>query len=144
MRRLKIINLLLLILYPFAWAAPLLRAGLLPLFVQSEISLLSGLLSLWHSDVFLALIVFTFAFLAPYAKLVGLVMVHFKLVEGRLLPVLRQLGRLAMADIVLIALHIAVAKEIGFGNVETSWGLYLLTGCIMVSFAISHLTARQL
>lgn len=144
MRRLKIINLLLLILYPCAWAAPLLRAGLLPLFVQSEISLLSGLLSLWHSDVFLALIVFTFAFLAPYAKLVGLVMVHFKLVGGRLLPVLRQLGRLAMADIFLIALHIAVAKEIGFGNVETSWGLYLLTGCIMVSFAISHLTARQL
>ena len=46
MRRLKIINLLLLILYPFAWAAPLLRAGLLPLFVQSEISLLTGLLSL--------------------------------------------------------------------------------------------------
>ena len=51
------INLSLLILFPIAWFAPLMRAGLLPLFGLKEISILSGLQSLWGTDVFLALVV---------------------------------------------------------------------------------------
>ena len=43
----KILNLALLVLYPVAWAAPLMRAGLLPLFKLDEISVLTGLQSLW-------------------------------------------------------------------------------------------------
>ncbi|MGB1236047.1 MAG: paraquat-inducible membrane protein A, partial [Planktomarina sp.] len=48
---LRILNLLLLIIFPIAWFAPLLRAGLLPLFGLSEISVMSGLQSLWGTDV---------------------------------------------------------------------------------------------
>ena len=50
-------NVVLLILFPIAWFAPLMKAGLLPLFGLSEISVISGLQSLWESDVFLALLV---------------------------------------------------------------------------------------
>ena len=61
---LRIANLSLLILFPIAWFAPLLRAGILPLFRLSEISVLSGLQALWKSDIFLALIVTIFALFA--------------------------------------------------------------------------------
>ena len=40
---LSVANLSLLVLYPVAWFAPLLRAGVLPLFGLKEISVLSGL-----------------------------------------------------------------------------------------------------
>lgn len=58
---LRYANLALLVLFPIAWFAPLMRAGLLPLFGLSEISVISGLQSLWESDVFLALMVTFFA-----------------------------------------------------------------------------------
>jgi hypothetical protein len=48
-----------------------------------------------------------------------------------------------MAEVFLIALYITVIKGIGIGTVETAWGLYLLTGCILTSLVLSHLTARQ-
>jgi uncharacterized paraquat-inducible protein A len=136
-------NLALLVLFPVAWFAPLLRAGLLPLFGLSEISIVSGLQSLWQTDVFLALAVTFFALVAPMAKTVGLALVHFDLLDTRALPALQMLGRLAMADIFLIALYITVAKGIGVGRIEVAWGLYLFTACILASLAISHLTAHR-
>ncbi len=54
---LTVANLSLLVLYPVAWFAPLLRAGVLPLFGLKEISVLSGLAALWDTDVALALVV---------------------------------------------------------------------------------------
>ena len=139
---LHLANLALLILFPLAWFAPLLRAGLLPLFGLSEISVISGLQSLWASDVILALLVTFFAVFAPYLKTIGLTLIHFDLASPRLLPALHVLGKLAMADIFLIALYIVVVKGIGMATVETAWGLYLFTGCILASLAISILTAR--
>ena len=47
LRLLTALNLALLILFPLAWTAPLMRAGLLPLFGLDEISVLSGLATLW-------------------------------------------------------------------------------------------------
>ena len=47
-----------------------------------------------------------------------------------------------MADIFLIALYITVVKGVGLATVETAWGLYLFTACVLASLAISHLTAR--
>ena len=96
---LRVANLSLLILYPVAWAAPLLRAGVLPLFGLTEISVLSGLKSLWDTDLFLALIVAFFALVAPYVKTVGLTLVQFRLIGPRALPVLQAIGKLAMADV---------------------------------------------
>ena len=137
------INLLLLVLYPVAWFAPLLRAGLLPIFGMSEISVLSGLQSLWQSDVFLALIVTLFALFAPMLKTLGLALVQFNLLERRALPVVNIIGKLAMADIFLIAVYITVAKGLGVGTVETAWGLYLFTGCILASIALGLYETRR-
>ena len=66
---LKLANPSLLILFPVAWFAPLLRAGIdLPLFGLSEISIVSGLQALWQSDVTLALLV---TFFAPKGPLIN-------------------------------------------------------------------------
>jgi uncharacterized paraquat-inducible protein A len=140
---LKYANLALLILFPISWFAPLMRAGLLPLFGLNEISVMTGLQSLWGSDVFLALVVTVFALFAPYLKTIGLALLHFDLLDARMLPALGVMGKLAMADIFLIALYITIAKGIGVGRIETAWGLYLFTGCILVSLAISTLSRRD-
>lgn len=141
---LRIANLSLLILFPIAWFAPLLRAALLPLFGMDEISVVSGLQSLWGSDVFLALVVTFFAIFAPYLKTIGLALVHFDLLKPQTLPVLAYLGKLAMADIFLIALYVVVVKGAGRVTVEGGWGLYLFTGCVVASLVISMLTAHRI
>jgi|UniRef100_UPI00404882B6 uncharacterized paraquat-inducible protein A len=138
------VNLALLVAFPVAWFAPLMRAGILPLFKLSEISVISGLQSLWDSDVFLALLVTVFALFAPYLKTIGLALVHFDLLSPKLLPVLAWLGKLAMADVFLIALYIVLTKGVGIGKIETAYGLYLFTGCILVSLVVSALTPRIL
>lgn len=140
---LKYLNLALLVLFPVAWVAPLLRAGLLPFFDLNEITVLSGLQALWEKDIFLALIVTFFALFAPYLKTIGLALVQFRLASPRLLPALGFLGKLAMADIFLIALYIVLAKGTGIGRVETGWGLYLFTGCVIASLLISLAAKRR-
>ena len=132
-------NLALLIAFPIAWFAPLMRAGFLPLFGLSEISIISGLQSLWQTDVYLALLVTFFALFAPYVKTLGLALVQFDLLSVRVKPVLTLLGKLAMADIFLIAVYITVSKGIGVGRIETAWGLYLFTACIIIQLALGFL-----
>lgn len=136
-------NLTLLVLYPVAWAAPLMRAGLLPLFGLSEISVLTGLQALWDTDILLALLVTAFALVAPYMKTVGLALVQFNLLSRRTMPALALMGKLAMADIFLIALYVTIVKGIGIGRIETAWGLYLFTACILTSLAISIAETRR-
>ncbi|PCD77694.1 paraquat-inducible protein A [Pseudothioclava arenosa] len=142
-RALRYLNLALLVLFPLAWVAPLLRAGLLPFFELDEISVLSGLQALWQKDVFLALVVTFFALFAPYLKTIGLALVQFGLASRKIVPALSMLGKLAMADIFLIALYIVLAKGVGLGRIETGWGLYLFTGCVLASLAISILEKRR-
>lgn len=143
MDKLKWINLALLVLYPVAWAAPLMRAGLLPLFGLSEITVLTGLKALWETDVFLAGVVTAFALVAPYAKTIGLALVQFRFISRGALPTLGVMGKLAMADVFLIALYITIVKGIGIGTIETAWGLYLFTACILASLFISLAEARR-
>ena len=140
---LRLANLSLLVLFPVSWFAPLMRAGLLPLFGLSEISVISGLQSLWKTDVFLALMVTLFALFAPMLKTLGLALIHFGQMRRRALPWLTVLGKLAMADVFLIALYITLAKGIGVGRIETAWGLYLFTACILASLVVSHLTGKS-
>ena len=140
---LRVANLALLVLFPIAWFAPLMRAGLLPLFGLSEISVISGMQALWESDVALALLVTFFALFAPYLKTIGLALIHFNMMRRKVLPALSWLGKLAMADVFLVALYIVVIKGVGFGKVETAWGLYLFTACILASLAISFLTSKH-
>ena len=140
---LRLANLALLILFPIAWVAPLLRAGILPLFGLSEITVISGLAALWQTDAPFAALVTFFAIFAPYIKTLGLSLIHFNLMRPTYLPFFSLLGRLAMADIFMLALYVVVIKGIGIGRVETAWGLYLFTGCILASLAISIATAKR-
>jgi len=144
MRPLRLLNLSLLVLYPLSWFAPLMRAGLLPLFGLSEISVMTGLQSLWSSSMFLAILVALFALVAPYVKTIGLALIHTGRIGPRLKPVLDGLGRLAMADIFLIALYITITKGIGVGRIEVAWGLYLFTFCILTSLFISWKTQQSM
>ena len=137
-------NLSLLLLFPLAWAAPLMRAGLLPLFGMSEVSVLSGLGALWRGGEWaLALLVAAFALVAPMAKTVLLALIHLSRAPARLLPAVQLMGKLAMADIFLIAVYITLAKGLTVGRVETAWGLWLFTGCVLASLAVSIETARR-
>jgi uncharacterized paraquat-inducible protein A len=139
---LKTATLSLLILYPIAWFAPLMRAGLLPIFGLSEISVITGLQSLWGSDVVLALLVTFFAIFAPYLKTIGQALVQWHLLDARVQPVLHVLGKLAMADIFLIALYITLAKGIGLATIETAWGLYMFSACILASILLGLFTGK--
>lgn len=136
-RLLLFANLALLVVFPIAWFAPLLRAGLLPIFRLDEISVISGIRALWQTDPFLAGLVALLALAAPYAKTLALAAVQLGVVSERILPVIRWAGRLAMADVFLIALYIVIARGVGVGRVETAWGLYLFTGAVLASLVIS-------
>jgi uncharacterized paraquat-inducible protein A len=133
---LRLANLALLVLYPVAWAAPLLRAGFLPLFGGTEISILSGLGTLWAEDLPLFLVVALFAIVAPYAKTLALAALHWGLLPARWMPLLGLASRLAMADVFLIALYVVIVKGVGVGYAEIAWGLHLFTGLVLASLAI--------
>ena len=113
------------------------RAALLPIFGMDEISVVTGLQSLWGTDAGLALLVTFFAIFAPFAKTLGLALVQFNLMSPRTLPALHVIGKLAMADVFLLALYIVIVKGAGYVTLETAWGLYLFTGCILASLVIS-------
>ncbi|GLS87221.1 paraquat-inducible protein A [Cypionkella aquatica] len=136
----KYANLALLVLLPIAWFAPLLRAALLPIFGMDEISVITGLQSLWGTDPGLALLVTFLAIFAPFAKILGLALIHFGLLSPKTLPTLQILGKLAMAEVFLLALYIVIAKGAGYVTIETAWGLYLFTACIAASIFIAHKT----
>ncbi|MDJ0859315.1 MAG: paraquat-inducible protein A [Dinoroseobacter sp.] len=132
-------NLSLLVLFPLVWAAPLLRAGLLPLFGLAEISVVSGIGALWEEAPVLAVLVALFALVAPYAKTLTLAAVQLGWLQEK--PVwLTWLGRLAMADVFLIALYIVAIKGVGLGRVEVAWGLYAFTALIILSLVLTYLT----
>lgn len=139
---LKLFNLVLLILFPIAWTAPLARAGLLPFFKLPEISILSGIASLWDTDFILAILVALFALVFPILKTLLLAGVHWQLLTPRALPLLAIAGKLAMADVFLIATFIVLAKGVGVGRVETAWGIYLFTACVLMSMLITYITER--
>ena len=143
-RTLAVANLSLLILFPIAWWAPLARAGLLPFFGLEEMSVLSAVTVLLYEDVILAGLVIFLALLAPLGKTIALALLHFAKLGKRALPALEILGKLAMADVFLIAVYIVVAKGVGVGRIETAWGLYLFTACVAASIVATHLTKRQL
>ena len=139
-------NLALLVLFPVAWFAPILKSGLLPFLSLNENSIISALQGIWQHDPVLALLMTFFAIFAPVIKIIGLALIQFGLLSGRLLGVLTAIGRLAMADIFLIALYIVLYTGISVagmnGRVETAWGLYLFTGCVVASILLSLATPR--
>lgn len=140
---LRYLNLGLLVLFPLSWFAPLMHAGLLPLFGLSQISIITGVQSLWQTDIILACLVMFFALIAPMLKTGLLALMHFGVLPPSGFSLLALLGKLAMADVFLIALYIVIFKGVGLGHVETAWGLYFFSFCILASVAVQALSQRE-
>lgn len=141
----RTVNLLLLIVYPAAWLAPLARAGVFPFFFDgNEITILGGVADLWEADIALALLVALFAIVIPYGKTLALSAAHFGKLGPAPLPVIETIGKLSMADVFLIALYVVVVKGVGIGHVSTAWGLWLFTLCVLASIWVGWVTARHL
>lgn len=141
---LKYLNFSLLVLFPVAWFAPMANAGLLPWFGRTDISVITSISSLWETDIFLATVVAGFAIVAPTLKTLLMAAIHLGWLGSNMLDVLAILAKLAMADIFLIALLIVMAKGVGIGQIETGWGIYLFTFCVMLSMLTTELTKHQL
>ncbi len=137
------VNLLLLVLYPAAWLAPLARAGILPFFSGSEITVLGGVRDLWGTDAALATLVALFAIVIPYGKTLCLAAIHFGRLGPGALPALEVIGKVSMADVFLIALYIVLVKGVGIGHVVSAWGLWLFTGCVLASIWVGFETRRH-
>ncbi|MEM6486832.1 MAG: paraquat-inducible protein A, partial [Pseudomonadota bacterium] len=135
-------NLAVLIGWPIAWSAPLATAGLIPYFGGDAITIFSGVEALWENDPALAGLVALFAIAMPVAKTVMLALLHARLLTHRALPALDILGKLAMADVFLLALFIVLTKGVGVGYVTSAWGLWLFTGLVLAQMAIGYLTRR--
>jgi len=144
LRPVAALNLALLALYPASWLAPLARAGFLPFFNGTEITILSGVANLWQSDPALAILVALFAVAIPYAKTLLLAAIHFGWLGARALPLIEIVGKLAMADVFLIAFYIVLTRGVGIGYVTSAWGLWLFTGCVLASFWAGFQTKRNL
>jgi uncharacterized paraquat-inducible protein A len=133
-------NLALIVAFPVAWFAPLLSVRLWRYGSDQTVSVISGLQSLWAEDVALALAVTFFAIVAPVFKVLGLALIHFRLLSPRLLGAIFWVGKLAMADVFLVAVWIVAFKGLGIGSISVLWGLYLFTACVVSGLVLSVLT----
>lgn len=145
----KYLNLSLLIVFPLSWFSPLLETNLVPtwlggsvLFEAETLTIISGLQALWETDIYLALVVTFFALVAPMLKCLGIALIHFDLLTDSVKTIIAALGKLAMADIFLLALYIVIAKGIGIGEIEVAWGLYVFTSAVMLSLLLSFAQRR--
>lgn len=126
-------------LVPLTWWLPLFTARV-PFLWRQEISIATGLVELWRLDLVLFLVVLLFSVLAPLAKGAALAWVWYRVPVGRaerLLDRLALLGKLAMAEVFLLAVVIVGLKGVGIGRVEVSWGLHAFAGAVLLSHAAS-------
>lgn len=136
------VNILLLILYPAAWLAPLAEAGVVSWWSGKDITIYRGVVDLWVVDPALSILVAVLAVLIPYAKTVMIAAIQFGRLGPAALPWLEGIGKLSMADVFLIALYVVVVKGVGFGHVTTAWGLWLFTGCVLASMWVGWATKQ--
>ena len=76
-------------------------------------------------------------------KTLATALVQFGYLSEKVQPALGLLGKLAMADVFLVALYITVIKGIGFGRIEIAWGLYLFTFCVITSLMVQFFSAQK-
>jgi paraquat-inducible protein A len=151
----KYLNLSLVVVFPIAWLSPLLTTDLLPpwhmpvwlggkrLFEPDTLTVISGIQALWETDVLLALAVTFFVLVAPLLKCLGMALIHFNLMTEAVQPVITTLGKLAMAEVFILAIYIVISKGVGIGQIEVAWGLYLFTAAVLTSLGISLIDTRS-
>ncbi len=138
-------NLALAILFPVAWFAPLMTVNVRLAFWAggTDLSVISTLQSLWAEDAVLALLLTFAAIVAPTVKVIGTGLILARLLSPRVQGALHAIGKLAMADVFLIAIYIALFKGLDGGTITIGWGLYLFTFCVVASLLISMAAARR-
>ena len=105
--------------------------------------MISGIQSLWGEDKYLALLVTFFALFAPMMKTIGLSLIQFELLSERAKPSVHFIGKLAMADVFIIAISCVVFKGIDIGKIEILLGTYLFSACVIFSLIVSSFTRTR-
>jgi paraquat-inducible protein A len=128
----KYLNISLIVVFPIAWFSPLLTSNLLPqwhmpvwlggntLFDPDTLTVISGIQALWETDVLLALAVTFFVLVAPLLKCLGMALIHFNLLTEATQPVITTLGKLAMAEVFILAIYIVISKSVGVGQIKVA------------------------
>jgi len=132
--------------FPLAWFAPLMTVKLKYAFWASgtDVTLVSTLQSLWAQDPALALVLSFLTLVAPTLKVLGSGLILTGLLSPRSEGALWAIGRLAMADVFLIVVYIALFKGIDGGTVVLRWGLWLFTCAVLGSLGLSlYIAARH-
>jgi paraquat-inducible protein A len=70
-------------------------------------------------------------------------LIHFNLMTEAVQPVITTLGKLAMAEVFILAIYIVISKSVGVGQIEVAWGLYLFTAAVLTSLCISLIDKRK-
>jgi paraquat-inducible protein A len=135
---------LLALAFPVAWFAPLMTVKVRLAFWASgtDITLISTLQALWADDPVLALVLSFLTLVAPMVKLLGSALILLGLLSPRTDGALWLLGRLAMADVFLIVVYMALFKGLDGGTITPGWGLWAYTGAVLGSLGLSLWLAR--
>ena len=108
------------------------------IFWKSSYSVWRGIASLWEQqERGLAVVVFFFSIVFPFAKLLLLTLVWFVRLTGtqrvRLLHWLGLLGKWSMLDVFAVAILIVLVKLGPLANVEPRLGVYIFAAAILSS-----------
>lgn len=136
---------LLAVAFPVAWVMPLMTVKIRLAFWASgtDVTVLSTLQALWADDPVLALVLSLLTLVAPMLKLVGAALILLRLLSPRVEAVLWLLGRLAMADVLLMVVYMALFKGLDGGTITTGWGLWAYTAAVLGSLGLSLWLARR-
>lgn len=125
--------------FPIAWFAPLMTVKVSFAFWASgnQVSLISTLQSLWAEDAGLALLLSFLTLAAPMIKVLGTGLIITGLLSPRAEAGLWLLGRLAMADVFLITVYMAMFKGLDIGTIRIEWGLWAYSCAVLGSLLLS-------
>ena len=129
------------LILPVTWFLPLLKSSAF-LFIKSEISIVSGAMELYESDIFLFLVIVVFAMIMPLVKSMLYVWIWFGNISEHMgmLWLGAAAAKLSMTDVFLLALAIIGVKGLGVGSIEALAGLYVFAAVVIVSSLISIYT----
>ena len=144
---------------PRRWDVPLCLLGCLVLLIIAQVtpvlsikkfvfwkddySLFSGTIGLFRDRHYgLALLIFFFSILFPFAKIVTLYVLWFVRFSNRrrlrLLFWLEVLGRWSMLDVFVVAIIVVIAKSGGALEARPLIGIYLFAGAVLASLLMTY------
>lgn len=134
----------LMIAFPVIWFAPLFSLKITLRFWAdaTQFTVISTLQTLWRDSPGIALLVSFLALFAPMVKLLGIILSQHGLISRHLGPALTVMGRLAMADIFLIALAVAMIRGLDGGNITIHWGFWAFAGAVLAALALGWVKPR--